>query len=48
MQLFDENASPENVVNFDKKNFVDEVINTLQSRLKADFRNELEDLLGKM
>lgn len=47
MQLFDENASPENVITFDKKKFIDEVSNTLYTRLRADLRNELEDIIDK-
>lgn len=44
-QLFDENASPENVQNFSKDEFIERVITDLHSRLMTDIRREMENVL---
>lgn len=47
MQLFDENGCLDNEIQFNRDKFVDDITTQLYTRLKADIRRELEDVLGK-
>ena len=41
MQLFDENASPENIIGSNKEQFIDDITKRIYAKLQADLRADI-------
>ena len=47
MQLFDENASPANIITTSKEQFISRVSEKIYERLRADLKNDIAEVIEK-